>query len=100
MPSCLQGAECFDAWRVIPRIVLFAYAGWLAYVTDKLLNWYMGLPQPAQTGQASAFCFGAITAITGIAGYIFRIYSDSSRDWSKETSNRTSTVVATETVSK
>lgn len=98
--SCLKGAECFDAWRIVPRIVLFSYAMWLAYVTDRLLNWYMGLPVASQTAQASAFCFGAMTIITGVAGFVFKVYSESSRNWAVENSNRTSTMVATETVSK
>jgi hypothetical protein len=97
--NCLKGAECFDAWRIVPRIVLFAYGCWLAYITDRLLGWYMSLPAAAQTAQASGFCFGAIAAVTTVGGYVFRIYSDSSRDWSKE-GNRTSTLVSTETVSK
>jgi hypothetical protein len=94
----LDYAEVFDAWRVVPRIVLFAYGVWLAWATDRLLNWYMGLPVAAQTAQASAFCFGAITSITGIAGYVFRIYSENGRNWEATSSVRTTAV--SETVTK
>lgn len=93
----IQGAEIFDAWRVVPRIVLFSYASWLAYVTDKLLTWYMALPVAAQTTQASGFCLGAITAITAIAGFVFKVYSENSRNWDTQPS-RVSTMVSTETV--
>lgn len=89
-----------DAWRIVPRIVLFAYGAWLAYITDRLLSWYMGLPIAAQTAQASAFCFGALTTVTGIAGFVFKVYSQSSRNWDTTPPGRVSTVVATETVSK
>ena len=94
----LRGAEIFDSWRVVPRIVLFAYGSWLAYVTDRLLGWYMSLPPSAQTTQASSFCLGAITAITAIAGFVFKVYSENSRSWDVPSSRQT--VVATETVTK
>lgn len=94
----LDGAELFDSWRVVPRIVLLAYGTWLAYVTDRLIGWYMGLPIAAQTTQASSFCIGIITAITAIAGLVFKVYSENSRSWDVPSSR--STVVATETVTK
>jgi hypothetical protein len=94
----LDYAETFDAWRIVPRVVLFAYGGWLAYVVDRLLNWYMDLPIIGQTAQASGFCFGAITAVTSIGGYVYRIYSNSGRDWSTAASIRTTAI--SETVTK
>lgn len=60
----------------------------------------MGLPATAQTAQASAFCFGALTTITGVAGFVFKVYSESSRDWTAQGNRTSSTVVATETVTK
>lgn len=90
----LDAAELFDSWRIVPRVLLFGYSWWLIWATDKLLNWYMGLPIAAQTAQASAFCGGSITALTGIGGYVFRIYSENSRNWAEQPS-KTSTTVAT-----
>jgi xanthine/uracil permease len=86
----LDAAEVFDSWRVVPRVILFAYGGWLAYITDRLLNWYMTLPQAAQSVQASGFCLGAITAITTIAGWVYKIYANTGREWENQSSMRTS----------
>jgi hypothetical protein len=90
----LQYAEIFDSWRVVPRLLLFSYSTWLVIATDRLLSWYMALPIAAQTGQASAFCGGSITALTGIGGYVYRIYSEGGRDWGTMQPSKTSTVVA------
>jgi hypothetical protein len=89
----LDFSETFDALRVVPRVILFAYGWWLAYTVDRLLNWYMALPSAAQTAQASGFCFGAITSITTIGGYVYRIYANTGRDWTP--ASRTSTIATT-----
>jgi hypothetical protein len=94
----LDAAEVFDAWRVIPRIILFGYALWLAYVTDRLLTWYMALPIPAQTAQASGFCLGTIGALTTIGGYVYRIYANTGRSW--DTQGRVTTSSTTMEVTK
>jgi hypothetical protein len=94
----LDFAEVFDAWRIIPRLVLFCYGGWLAYVTDRLLNWYMALPVAAQSTQASGFCLGAIGALTTIGGYVYRVYSNTGRSWDNMGSVRTTAI--SETVTK
>jgi hypothetical protein len=88
----LDWSESFDALRIVPRIVLFTYGVWLAYTVDRLLNWYMALPTAAQTAQASGFCFGAITAVTTIGGYVYRIYANTGREWDNQSSLRTSSV--------
>jgi hypothetical protein len=88
----LDAAEIFDSWRVIPRFVLFAYGTWLAYITDRLLNWYMALPAPSQSVQASGFCLGAIGAITTIAGWVYKIYANTGREWDNQASVRTSSI--------
>lgn len=92
----LDVAELFDSWRVIPRLLLFGYSWWLVVATDRLLTWYMSLPLAAQTAQASAFCGGSITALTGIGGYVYRIYSENGRDWSTPTKVSTLTASTTE----
>jgi len=93
----LQYAELFDSWRVVPRMLLFGYSTWLVIATDRLLTWYMALPIEAQTAQASAFCGGSITALTGIGGYVYRIYSENGRDWSNMQPTKTTSVVASTT---
>jgi hypothetical protein len=91
----LDAAQIFDTWRVIPRIVLFGYGGWVAYVTDKTLAWYMQLPSSERTLEASGLAGAIITAITGMLPWIFRIYSDNATDWAGQVSSKTSTIVAT-----
>lgn len=86
----LDWSEAFDAMRIVPRIILFVYGGWLAFTVDRLLNWYMSLPPAAQTAQASGFCFGAITSITTIGGYVYRIYASSGRSWDTPSSSTSS----------
>lgn len=96
--SWLDGAEIFDAWRVVPRILLFAFAVWFGISTDYLINWYTHLPVIAQTTQASSFCFGVFSAQSAVAGYVFKVYTSGGRSWDMPASR--STVVATETVTK
>jgi hypothetical protein len=86
----LDFAETFDGLRIVPRIVLFSYLIWAALTIDRLFNWYMGLPIPAQSVQASAFCLGACGVVTGMAGVIYRIYAYSGRSWDTASSLRTS----------
>lgn len=94
-PLWLDWAEVFDAWRVIPRGVLFAYSVWLVYVIDRLLTWYMALPIPAQTPQASGFCFGAIAAVSALGNGVFKIYSQHSRNWNTVPSKVSSVTAST-----
>jgi hypothetical protein len=96
--ALLDYAEVFDAWRVVPRLLLFGYAWWLVVIVDALLSWYMRLPIAAQTVQASGFCFGAITSVTTVGGYVYRIYANTGRDWDSTSSIRTTAV--SETIQK
>ena len=66
----LDAAQLFDTWRVVPRIVLFGYGGWVAYVTDSLLRWYMHLPANERTLEASGFGATSITAVTGLLPWV------------------------------
>jgi hypothetical protein len=94
----LDFAESFDALRIVPRIILFGYAGWLAYLTDRLLTWYMALPAAAQTTQASGFCLGAIGSLTTIGGFVYRIYANTGRSWDNQATVRTSSTTVEQTV--
>jgi hypothetical protein len=90
----LDAAEIFDSWRVVPRIVLFGYCWWVSHVTDQALSWYQHIPA-SERGVESAGLVGAIiTAVTGLAVWVFRIYTDGGRDWDSKPS-RTSTLVQT-----
>lgn len=101
-------AEVIDTLRIVPRIVLFTGGGWSLYYSGVLIIWYMHLPIPAQTVQASAFCFGALAAIGTIFKQIYDIYSGAGTDWAAQraalgiSSSATTQVatVTTETVKK
>jgi hypothetical protein len=95
----LDAAQIFDTWRVIPRLVLFTYGWWVAHVTDGTLTWYQHLPAAERTLEASGLAGAIITAVTGLAVWVFRIYTDAATDWS-QMSSRTSTTIATTEVTK
>jgi hypothetical protein len=95
----LDFAQMFDTWRVVPRLVLFGYMWWVAHVTDGTLTWYQHLPSAERTLEASGLAGAIITAVTGLAVWVYKIYSDNSNDWSQMPS-RTSTTIATTEVTK
>lgn len=78
----LDAAQVFDTFRVVPRLVLFTYGGWVAHVTDRVLAWYMHLPVAERTLEASGLAGAIITAVTGLFPWIYRIYADTATDWS------------------
>lgn len=67
----LTGAEVVDAWRVVPRILLFTVGVYVYWVTD----WYMGLATRGTTE----------TVVTGIVGLVvpavINLYQTSGRTW-------------------
>lgn len=93
----LAAAESFDAWRVVPRVVLFSYGGWVAHVVDKTLSWYMHLPSAERTLEASGLTGAIITAVTGLFPWVYRIYADTGRDWNEQPTI-SSTLTQTRTV--
>jgi hypothetical protein len=93
----LDVAQVFDTWRVVPRAVLFGYAWWVMHVTDNTLSWYQHLPSAERTLEASGLAGAIITAITGMAVWVYRIYADTATDWSPA-STRTSVSSTTEVI--
>jgi len=77
----LDAAEIVDAWRVVPRALLFAYCIWVWNVVGDTLNWYQHLPAAERTLEASGLAGAVITAVLGLATWVFKIYSDGGRDW-------------------
>ena len=85
----LDAAEVFDSWRVVPRLILFGYCWWVSHVTDSALSWYQHIPA-SERGLESAGLVGAIiTAVTGLAVWVYKIYSDTGRDWAMQPSSKT-----------
>ena len=96
--ALLDGAECFDAWRVVPRLVLAGYSAWLVYVVDLILVWYQSLPAGDRGVEASGMATFVITAVTGIGVTVYKIYAGGGRAWDQHQS--TSTTIAQTTMTK
>jgi len=79
----LHSAEVFDSWRVVPRLVLFCYGAFVYKTTFFILEWYSHEPANARGTEESAVVIGVFTAVTGLASWVFKIYSDSGRDWNQ-----------------
>lgn len=78
----IQIAEVVDHLRIFPRLVLIAYGLYVYQVTFFVLYWYANQPKEARGVEESAVVGVVITAVTGFAPMIYRIYSDSATDWS------------------
>lgn len=107
-------AESFDAWRVVPRLMLLCYG----YLVWALFAWYKSIPQYVQTkcdgavlqilleqGQSLVIArelacniIGAtggptseqtmfVTTIIGLSTGIFALYTTTGRQWQKESKN-------------
>lgn len=104
-------AESFDAWRIIPRLMLFCYG----YLVWSLFVWYKSIPQYVQTkcdgailqilleqGQTMAMArelacniIGStggptaeqtmfVTTIIGLSTGIFALYTTTGRQWQRQ----------------
>lgn len=81
---CLDLAECVDAWRVVPRVLLVAYAVFVGVVSYWLLTWYMGLPAAERSVEASGMAVGIFTALLGLGTNFMNTYLQSGRRWKEE----------------
>jgi chloramphenicol O-acetyltransferase len=75
-------AERIDHYRIFPRAVLFAYGYYVYNVTFFILQWYASQPKEGRGTEESAVVIAIVSAVTGFAPWIFRIYSDNATDWS------------------
>ena len=90
----LDAAEIFDSWRVVPRLILFGYCWWVAHVTDQSLSWYQHIPANERGIESAGLVGAIITAVTGMAVWVFKIYTSGGRDWDDQPPSRTQTVVS------
>jgi hypothetical protein len=79
----MNAAEVFDTFRVVPRVLLFLYAWFVGKTTDYILGWYFAQPATGRGTQETAVILGVFTALTGLAGYVFRAYVDNGRNWAE-----------------
>ena len=86
----LAVAEWVDAWRMIPRLLVGAYA-WMLW---QVIDWYMNLKPEIIEGcnvellkevcvvQAPSTQHAAlVTAVVGVAAAVFGLYANSGRQW-------------------
>ena len=77
----MDAAEVFDTFRVVPRVLLFLYAWFVGKTTDYILAWYFAQPATGRGTQETAVIIGVFTALTGLAGYVYKAYVDNGRNW-------------------
>jgi hypothetical protein len=88
-------AELVDAYRIFPRLVLIGYAYYVYQVTFFVLRWYATQPAIARGTEESVVVGVVVTAVTGFAPWIFRIYSDSGRNWDAMPVSTSTTMTST-----
>ena len=67
----LGWAEAFDAWRIVPRLVLMGY-GWIVWTVTA---WFIGLEDPSGTQM------GFASTVWGAAGVVTGWYMSTGRRW-------------------
>lgn len=71
LKTALAWAESIDAFRVVPRLILLAYA----FLVYSVIEWFFTLQDP--TGGQVTF----VTIITGMAAVVIGLYQNSGRKW-------------------
>jgi hypothetical protein len=74
-------AETVDSLRIFPRLVLGAYAWFMYKVTFYVLGWYTHEPAQFRGTEETAMVSVVFSAMTGMAPFIFSIYSSNGRQW-------------------
>jgi len=85
----LHWAELVDSFRIFPRLVLVAYGWFVWWVTHSILLWYEAEPALSRGTEETAMVGVVFTAVTGFAGYVFKVYSDNGRAWGAPDPNPT-----------
>jgi len=79
----LNISEIFDAYRVIPRVVLMMVLFFAGIYIVGITDWYMALPDVERTAEVSAFAGLTIPAVFGLAGKVIDWYLKTGRTWDK-----------------
>lgn len=77
----LRWAELIDSYRIFPRLVLMGYAWYVWSVTFFILRWYSQQPATARGTEESAVVIAVVTAVTGFAPWVLKIYVENGRNW-------------------
>lgn len=80
-PLWLDWAEITDAWRLVPRAIIFTLLGWNIYLIDRIWSWYSHLATADRTVADAALIGSIITAVTGLFTLSLKFYQNSGRQW-------------------
>jgi hypothetical protein len=84
-------AECIDALRIFPRFIVASFGGLLGYVIVATMHWYFRLPTLERTAQVSAVLGIIIPSLSGLAVWVYKIYSVGGKNWDAGTTSTTTT---------
>jgi hypothetical protein len=77
----LDWAEIFDAWRIVPRSIIYTYGAWTLWTCNRILTWYFALPVAQQTTQNAMLIGSLFTAATTLLNMAINFYQKSGRVW-------------------
>jgi hypothetical protein len=77
----LDAAEVFDAWRIVPRTLVYGFGAWTIYIADRTLFWYFHLATVDRTVQDAGLVGATISAVTTVFGLTLKFYYNSGRQW-------------------
>lgn len=77
----MDWAEIIDAWRLVPRIIIFALLGWNIVLIDRIWTWYAHLPTADRSTSDAALIGVIVTAVTGLFTLAVKFYNNSGRVW-------------------
>lgn len=77
----LAWAERIDSLRIFPRLLVMGYAYYVWSVTFFILDWYSKQPAAARGIEESAVVGVVVTAVTGFAPQVLKIYVGAGRSW-------------------
>jgi hypothetical protein len=77
----LDGAEVFDSWRVVPRLIVLIYLAMLIWLTSYFAFKFFDISAAERNTQLTAFASMLLTVAYGAFGWIYKIYGNTGRDW-------------------
>lgn len=96
----LDAAEVFDAWRVVPRIIIGVFLAVFAWAVVYFSLMYFRLPAAERTVAMTAFVSVVLTALTTALPFIVKIYTDNGRDWTGQQASANLSTASVEVTGK
>jgi hypothetical protein len=79
----LDWAEIFDAWRVVPRTVLFGMGYLTWHTVTRCLDWFTHLPATERSYEEAGAAVLIIGSVSTVFKYALDSYINSGRQWTK-----------------